>query len=224
MRQKGKFLTFCCSLFPGAGHMYLGFMKMGISLMVLFWGVIALGVLMNLGVLYFTLPIIWCYSFFDAVNKNSMDEEEFYLLEDDYLFHMDPATISAVLSGKNRTAAALILIIVGAAMLLSNFMGFLNEILPWQLYWGLENFLRYIPRICIALFIIWIGMQLIQGKRLELHGQSKEKIFIRTQLYSSDQEGAQTGQSRREDWTGTAVNGEKETNHTDQGQGSDGGA
>ena len=161
--------------------------------MVLFWGVIALGVLMNLGVLYFTLPIIWCYSFFDAVNKNSMDEEEFYLLEDDYLFHMDPAAISAVLSGKNRTAAALILIIVGAAMLLSNFMGFLNEILPWQLYWGLENFLRYIPRICIALFIIWIGMQLIQGKRLELHGQSKEKIFIRTQLYSSDQEGDADG-------------------------------
>ena len=28
-RKKGKFLTFCCSLIPGAGEMYLGFLKTG---------------------------------------------------------------------------------------------------------------------------------------------------------------------------------------------------
>lgn len=222
MRQKGKFLTFCCSLFPGAGHMYLGFMKMGTSIMVLFWGIIGIGVLLNLGVLYFILPIIWCYSFFDAINKNSMDEEEFYLLEDKYLFHMDRSEISVLFKGKNRTAFALILVIIGAAMLISNFMSFLNAILPWQLYWALENILRYIPRICIALLIIWIGMQLIQGKRLELRPQMKEKIFVRTEPYTS--QGEQTEHSQKEEWTGTVVNTEetnKETQNTDKG--SDGG-
>ena len=74
MKQKGKFLTFLFSLFPGAGQMYLGFMKMGGSIMMLFWGIIGFGVLLNLGVLYFLLPVIWCYSFFDAINKNSMDD------------------------------------------------------------------------------------------------------------------------------------------------------
>ena len=97
MRQKGKFLTFCFSLFPGAGHMYLGFMKMGVSVMTLFWGIVMLGVLMNLGILYFILPVIWCYSFFDVINKNSMTEEEFYELEDNYLFNFEISDFSSLL-------------------------------------------------------------------------------------------------------------------------------
>ena len=174
MKQKGKFLTFLFSLFPGAGQMYLGFMKMGGSIMMLFWGIIGFGVLLNLGVLYFLLPVIWCYSFFDAINKNSMDEEEFYMLEDHYLFNMDLSEISALVKGKNKTIFAAILIIIGIAMLISNFMSLLNAILPWELYWRLESILGNIPRIGIALIIIWIGMRMIQGKRLELHPHMKE--------------------------------------------------
>ena len=32
-KQKGKFLLFVFSLCPGAGHMYMGLMKMGVSVM-----------------------------------------------------------------------------------------------------------------------------------------------------------------------------------------------
>ena len=35
-KKKGKLLTFCWSLIPGAGEMYLGFFKQGISLMAAF--------------------------------------------------------------------------------------------------------------------------------------------------------------------------------------------
>ena len=35
-RKKSGFLTFCCSLLPGAGEMYLGFLKQGASIMTLF--------------------------------------------------------------------------------------------------------------------------------------------------------------------------------------------
>lgn len=39
-RKKSKFLTFLFSLIPGAGEMYMGFMKMGVSLMAEFFAVL----------------------------------------------------------------------------------------------------------------------------------------------------------------------------------------
>ena len=86
-RKKNKFLTFCFSLLPGAGEMYLGFMKQGISLMGIFFLVWALSGMLNLPALLFVQPVIWFYSFFHVHNLNSLPEEEFYSLEDDYLFH-----------------------------------------------------------------------------------------------------------------------------------------
>ena len=39
---KSKGVAIFCGLIPGAGHMYLGKMKRGLTLMLLFWGDIAL--------------------------------------------------------------------------------------------------------------------------------------------------------------------------------------
>ena len=41
-KQKHGFWVFIFSLIPGAGEMYMGFKKQGISIMLLFWGAIAL--------------------------------------------------------------------------------------------------------------------------------------------------------------------------------------
>ena len=76
-RQKGKFLTFCFSLVPGAGQMYLGFMKQGLSLMTVFAALCAFSTWLAIGPLLLFAPIIWFYSFFDVINKNSLDPEEF---------------------------------------------------------------------------------------------------------------------------------------------------
>ena len=38
-KQKRGFWLFIFSLIPGAGEMYMGFKKQGISIMFLFWGV-----------------------------------------------------------------------------------------------------------------------------------------------------------------------------------------
>ena len=37
-RKRGKFMTFILSCIPGAGQMYLGLFKEGVSLMLLFIG------------------------------------------------------------------------------------------------------------------------------------------------------------------------------------------
>ena len=42
-KKKSGFWTFVFSLLPGAAEMYMGFMKMGISLMGLFFGLFIIG-------------------------------------------------------------------------------------------------------------------------------------------------------------------------------------
>ena len=41
-RKKNRLITFLWSLIPGAGEMYLGFMKRGACIMGAFWGLLAL--------------------------------------------------------------------------------------------------------------------------------------------------------------------------------------
>lgn len=216
MRQKGKFLTFCFALFPGAGHMYLGFMKMGVSLMVLFWGIMGVAILINLGVLMFILPVIWSYSFFDTLNKNSMDPEEFYQLEDRYLFDMEFAEMFPLLKKKKSIVLAAVFIVIGLAMLASNFMSLLSAILPWGLYWRLETLFQYLPRICIALVIIWIGVRMIRNKQIEIEQQPKEKVFVKTQTYQSENTQKEGEGERQQEWTGTVEDAEKKSEQKDK--------
>ena len=88
-RQKNKILMFLFSLIPGAGQMYMGFMKQGLSLMTIFATLCAVGIWLDIKPLLFFAPIILLYSFFDATNKNSMDAEAFKTLEDHYLWGDD---------------------------------------------------------------------------------------------------------------------------------------
>ena len=48
--KKNGFLTFCFAFIPGAGEMYQGYMKRGLSLVMLCAAAIALGVVVALAV------------------------------------------------------------------------------------------------------------------------------------------------------------------------------
>ena len=43
-KQKHGFWVFIFSLIPGAGEMYMGFKKQGLSIMLLFWGIDRTGI------------------------------------------------------------------------------------------------------------------------------------------------------------------------------------
>lgn len=74
--KKSKTLATILSIFPGAGHMYLGLQKRGLQLMAAFLlGIYILDIL-RLSLFLFLIPIIWFYSFFDALQKVSMHGEE----------------------------------------------------------------------------------------------------------------------------------------------------
>ena len=82
--ERNKFLVFCFAFVPGAGQMYLGMMKKGLVIMGAFWAVIAIAVMLNLGVLFVFLPIIWFYAFFDTFNSARYHADQ--RLQMDYKF------------------------------------------------------------------------------------------------------------------------------------------
>lgn len=169
-KEKSKFLTFCFSLLPGAGHMYMGFMKMGLSLMAAFFFLIFLSSWLSIGPLLFVLPLIWFYSFFDCMNKRYSTDEEFLLLEDNYLFSLDElAKIDKSIFKKHSLLSGILLVLLGIYLiwnnLINNLFGFMN--MSDELYRALHNVSRMAPQIIIGVVIIVIGAKLIMGKKRE---------------------------------------------------------
>ena len=168
-RKKSGFLTFCFSLIPGAGEMYMGFMKQGISIMAVFWILVFFASFLNVGPMLFILPILWCYSFFNVHNIRGMSDEEFYALEDDYLFHLDSALDQGKWKGKQTNFLAAALIIAGVAILWRYIGDCMRWMLPDSVYWIMID---SIPQVVIALLLIWGGIYLIRGKKKELDGKA----------------------------------------------------
>ena len=112
-RKRGPFMTFILSCIPGAGQMYLGFFKEGVSLMLLFIGVLVLSSWLYVDVLGLLAIVVWFYAFFDAINKNSMPDEEFAALEDHYVLLENVQELPRLSVGKGRKFAAVFLILFG---------------------------------------------------------------------------------------------------------------
>ncbi|MEH7253312.1 hypothetical protein V7111_14385 [Neobacillus niacini] len=74
--KKSKAIANFLSIFPGAGHLYLGLQRRGIQLMAAFLFSIYILDILRLGIFLFLVPIIWFYSFFDAMQKVSKYGEE----------------------------------------------------------------------------------------------------------------------------------------------------
>lgn len=154
-KQKRGFWLFIFSLIPGAGEMYMGFKKQGISIMFLFWGVFAIGACTGMDWLVFLIPIIWFYSFFNVHNLKSLSEEEFYSIEDSYVLHMDELAgdISSLLKHHGKITAIL-LIFLGASILWNTLVDFLYMILPGYLADVIGRFTYHLPQLVIAAAII----------------------------------------------------------------------
>jgi len=69
-------ITLALSIIPGAGHLYLGYEKKGLIIMGAFsFSVFFMGWL-GISLLLFLLPLIWFYSFFDAMHTVDGSNEE----------------------------------------------------------------------------------------------------------------------------------------------------
>ena len=184
-KQKRGFWLFIFSLIPGAGEMYMGFKKQGISIMLLFWGIFAVGSCTGMDWLIFLIPIIWFYSFFNVHNLKSLSEEEFYSVEDSYVLHMDKllGDVDTLLS-HHRKLTAIILIVFGASILWNNLIDFFYMILPGYLAEVLGSFAYHLPQLVIAAAIIFAGIYILTRKKDALDKeQQKSDPFSEEEHY-----------------------------------------
>ena len=191
-RKKRGFWTFCFSLIPGAGEMYLGFMKRGLSMMCLFLGWFAFCGASGFNIGMCILPVIWFYSFFQVHNLVSLPDEEFYQQEDDYLFlHMDKIVgVDKWERGKVKFIAAALIFIGGYTIVSTVWRSFWNALPDW-LYTELYVIRDGVPRIVISLILIAFGVYLIRGKKEKLY---KEPEVVYDMPYSSADVSAKNGE------------------------------
>ncbi len=163
MRPKSKFLTFVLSLFPGAGHMYLGFMKQGVELMAVF---LAACVLISFigSELGFFIPLFIAYSVFDALKKrnynvppnDASDLDVFY-----WFGYKAPTTLKNL---KRKKMLALALMLIGAYLVLDGLvLGGLRQ-LSWAwddsgIFYDIQGYLRI---LVVAGLLIFGGVKLMK--------------------------------------------------------------
>lgn len=174
--KKNGFLTFCFSCLPGAGQMFMGFTKEGVSLMTIFFGLIALISWVRMDSVIFLLPVVWCYAFFDAMNKDSLPDEEFRKLEDHYILINALEEFDVFFHSKyKRVVLAIIFIVVGFHMLLNNLLLLLEMSgieIPYEVSLVM---LEYVPQTIISVLIIMAGIYLIVFKKKTLLEQEQDE-------------------------------------------------
>jgi len=181
--RKNKILTMIFGLLPGAGHMFMGFMHLGVSYMTLFFGVIAIIFFLDaffyaFGFIGFILPVVWCYAFFDCLNKCYASDEEFYAIKDQFLF-LEGSSLPKLnykfdfhLGRYARLFLGWLLVLSGSTLMLRRILRFFsnNGLMDWDspIYRIFDGLLDAFPQLLAALIIIYIGLRLIFGKRKEL--------------------------------------------------------
>jgi len=174
-RKKSSFLTFIFSLLPGAGQMYMGFMKRGLSLMAGFFLIIFVSTWLNIGPILLILPLIWFYAFFDTHNLRAMPDEEFYAIEDKYLFLSDiPKEELKIIQSKYRNIIAFALIVLGFTVLWNNLFEVFQRFIPYYIRNLLHSFGYRLPQMVIGAAIILLGIYLIRGKKVELDQEERK--------------------------------------------------
>lgn len=193
-KKKNRFWLFILSLWPGAGHMYMGFMKMGLSFTLGFMVLIMIVSITGIGA-FAVLPVtLYIYSFFHANNIGGLDNEKFEAVEDEYLFGLGSLKNQPVkIDQKVRKAAAVVLIVVGIYMLwnvlfelLRSFFGWDNPVIRAVYYFMRDD----VPRAVIGIAIICFGVILLRGKKAvaeKMDGDRSQQVM---QIEQKDDEEA----------------------------------
>ena len=177
--RKSSFLTFCFAFIPGAGEMYLGMMNKGLAIMGTFWGLICIAGFFQLSFLFFFLPVIWCYSFFDTFNIKWLSLEQRETADRVFAQRVRASLFGDGIAVQTGKMKAIIekrhllvgwgLVLLGIYLVLNNF--FLPIFETIFEYIGIENIwiLRYltrnIPSTVVSVAVILLGVHLVRGKK-----------------------------------------------------------
>lgn len=154
--KKSKSIAAILSIIPGAGHLYLGLQKRGIQLMAAFLFSIYIVDVMRIGIILFLVPIIWFYSFFDGLQKASMQQEgpiEDTPLIKNFINHQKWIGFGLILLGLYYLMTNIFLPVVEP---------FLRNIFNVDLHY---LFYQYVQTAIICILFIAGGIRLLIGKK-----------------------------------------------------------
>ncbi len=171
--KKNSFLTFCFAFIPGAGQMYLGFIKRGVSFMAAFFLMIAISGNFRINAVMWLLPIIFFVAFFDTFNLARKLKENISV-QDDFVFKT--SELEGLFQHKKRNKyIGLAAVFVGVYWLFDNFvLNMLSDavircfattmpVVADNIYLVTRNIRNSAPSVIIAVVIIVIGIKLIKG-------------------------------------------------------------
>jgi hypothetical protein len=152
--RKSKLIATLLSIFPGAGHMYLGLQKRGLQLMAGFLFSLYILDVLRFSLFLFLIPILWFYSFFDAlqhISRYSEGELKDVPVIDWLINHQKWLGIGLVLLGGYYLCEQILL--PAAARLLEDHV---------DLY---ALYSRYFQTAVISVLLIGGGLKLLSGSR-----------------------------------------------------------
>ena len=167
--QKNGILTFLFAFIPGAGQMYQGYMKRGLSLILICCAICMVAALISPAA--FFLIVVWMYSFFDTFNLRAQIATG-TAPTDDYLVHFDPKDKRLVqMMLDSHKLVGWTLIAFGVLIAYENIlMNALNDLM-WR--WGKDNpFFRafylvmdQLPQVVVCVALIICGIWLVKGPK-----------------------------------------------------------
>lgn len=166
---KNGILTLLFAFVPGAGQMYQGYMKRGLSLISLFCAGYILACIFN--PLAAVMLVVWMYSFFDTLNLRAQ------LIagaapKDDYILHLDfyDSKMKRTLSESHK--------LLGWGLITLGCLTFYQEVLMTTLgdivwRWGQSSvffralylMLDFLPEIVVCVALVVCGVWLVRGPR-----------------------------------------------------------
>lgn len=181
--KKNGILTLLFACIPGAGQMYQGYMKRGLSLITMFCLFIIVGSATGLDALVVGCIVVYMYSFFDTFNLRA----QFFAgtaPADDYLVHFN--TKDARLTLFFRDSHKLVgwaLIALGAMVAYQNIiMRVLGDVM-WR--WGQNNpffravylMLDELPEVVVCVALIVCGVWLVRGPKGKKAEEPEDEDF-----------------------------------------------
>lgn len=176
--KKSKFMTIILGACFGAGQMYLGMYKKGITLMGGIAAFIAVANFIDCEELLVFVPVVWFYAFFDALNGFYLTEEERKLKDDQF-----SQQVSGLLADKEvklfiekrNTIIGWGLIIIGIYVMFGQFIGTIaNYFNNWFYSSVLWNMYNQLPRLVLALLVVIVGLKLIGYHKLEMKKEESQ--------------------------------------------------
>lgn len=169
-KKKNQVWTFIFSFMPGCAEMFTGLMKMGASILAVFFIMILIPAFLGLNDIFILGPVfVYIYAFFHARNISSLEDEELEALRDDYIWteYLNAKTIS-LSSEKVRKWIAIVFVVLGVATLWNIGIDLSYNYIPSDIRNIVWPILEVVPTFVVAIALIILGSKMISAKKTSI--------------------------------------------------------